>query len=230
MSVEALASAWARTEGAPAGSVVVAEREVSGRLRGGVPWTLGGPDALSMAVVVRPNIAPMQEALLWTASALGAAEALTSATGTEQGVVWPDRIAASAVASAERPCFVNVLVQLRPGAIDHATVSIRADLQALGIEGTESTRAALIGTMAEAVKASIELLEDDPAGLLAKFSERCLVMGERVHVKLLPRGDARGRVTAVDNDGFLVLESGTGMLERVAPASLRSLDPADPHQ
>ena len=117
MSVEALAAAWARTEGASAGSVVVAEREVSGRLRGGVPWTLGGVDALSMAIVVRPDIAPMQEALLWTAAALAVAEALTTATGTEHGVVWPDRVAASA--TAEHACFLNVLVQLRPGAIDH---------------------------------------------------------------------------------------------------------------
>ena len=226
MSVEALASAWARTEVAPAGSVVVAETEVSGRLRGGVPWTLGGVDALSMAIVVRPNIAPMQEALLWTAATLAAAEALTTATGTEHGVVWPDRIAASA--GAEHACFVNVLVQLRPGAIDHATISIRADLRVLGIEPTEPARAALIETLSNAVKVSVALLEEDPVGLLARFSDRCLVMDERVLVRLLPRGEARGRVTAVDSDGFLVLESSTGMLERIAPASLRSLDLAEP--
>lgn len=226
MSVEALASAWARTEGARAGSVVVAETEVSGRLRGGVPWKLGGVGALSMAIVVRPNIAPMQEALLWTAATLATAEALTAATGTEYGVVWPDRIAASA--TAEAACFVNVLVQLRPGAIDHATISIRADLRVLGIEPTASARAALVGALSHAATASIELLEQDSVGLLAQFSDRCLVMDERVLARLLPRGEARGRVTAVDSDGFLVLESSTGMLERIAPASLRSLDLAEP--
>ena len=226
MSVEALAAAWARTEGASAGSVVVAEREVSGRLRGGVPWTLGGVDALSMAIVVRPDIAPMQEALLWTAAALAVAEALTTATGTEHGVVRPDRVAASA--TAEHACFLNVLVQLRPGAIDHAAVSIRADLRRLGIDANESARTALIAALSGTVKTSIELLEQDPVGLLATFSDRCLIMDESVHVKLLPRGEARGRVTAVDSDGFLVLESSTGMLERIAPASLRSLDLAEP--
>lgn len=228
MSVEALASAWARTERAPAGSVVVADREVSGRLRGGVPWTLGGGDALSMAIVVRPDVAPMQEALLWTAAALAAAEALTTATGTEHGVVWPDRIAASVTAG--HSCFVNVLVQLRPGAIDHATISIRVDLGTLGIAPTGSARNALVGMLADAVKTAVELLETDSVGLLAKFTDRCLVMDQRVQAKLLPRGEARGRVTAVDHDGFLVLESSTGMLERIAPASLRSLDLAPPPQ
>ena len=179
-----------------------------------------------MAIVVRPDITPMQEALLWTAAALAAAQALTAASGTEQGVVWPDRIAASA--AADHACFINVLVQLRPGAIDHAAISIRADLSVLGIEATEQARTALIGALSDAVKASVELLEEDPVRLLAKFSDRCLVMDESVHVKLLPRGEARGRVTAVDSDGFLVLESSTGMLERIAPASLRSIHLAQP--
>jgi len=53
-------------------------------------------------------------------------------------------------------------------------------------------------------------------------------MDELVLAKLLPRGEARGRSTAVDSDGFLVLESTTGMLERIAPASLRTLDLANP--
>lgn len=226
MSVEALASAWARTEAAPAGSVVVADTEVSGRLRGGVPWTLGGADALSMAIVVRPNIAPMQEALLWTVAALAAAEALTDASGTEHGPLWPDRIVGSL--RDEPTCFVNVVVQLRPGAIDHAIVSLRADLRALQLKASGSGRLALVSTMSEALRKTIERLEQDPAGLLAAFNNRCLLMDELVLAKLLPRGEARGRSTAVDSDGFLVLESTTGMLERIAPASLRTLDLANP--
>ena len=54
MSVEALASAWARTENAPDGAVVVADSEISGRLRGGTPWRAAGDDALIMAMVIRP--------------------------------------------------------------------------------------------------------------------------------------------------------------------------------
>ena len=98
----------------------------------------------------------------------------------------------------------------------------------LGIEPTASARAALVEALSNAVKVSIELLEEDPVGLLAQYSDRCLVRGEPVQVRLLPRGEARGRVTAVDSDGFLVLESSTGMLERIAPASMRSLDIAEP--
>jgi len=225
MSVEALASAWARTEDASAGSAVIVDTEISGRLRGGVPWTLAGSNALSMAIVARPRIAPMQEALLWSVAGLAAAEALTVATGTDHGVIWPDRAASSA--RDEPACFVNVLVQLRPGAIDHAIFSVRADLRALQIEASEPVRAELITTICQTMQQSVAWLEQDPTGLLATFNEHCLIMDELVVAKLLPRGEARGRATAVDSDGFLVLESSTAMLERIAPASLRSLDLAE---
>ena len=119
-------------------------------------------------------------------------------------------------------CFVNVVTQLRPGVIDHATVSIRSDLRELGVEDGPG-RDELVGALAVSIEAKVSLLENDPVELLANFSDRCLIMGETVQVKMLPRGEALGRVTAVDGDGFLVLESPTGMLERVAPASLRSL-------
>lgn len=225
MSVEALASAWARTENAPSAAVVVAETEVSGRLRGGTPWTLGGTEALSMAVVLRPKIAPMQEALLWVAATFGAAEAITQSTTTDYGIVWPDRVTRSL---QEPPsCFVNVVVQLRPGAIDHAVVSVRADLRALRIDTIEPGRTDLINTISEAVANAVALLEHDPVPLLAAFTDKNLVTDEYVQAALLPRGAARGRAIAVDGDGFLVLESQTGMLERIAPASLRSLEVAD---
>ena len=225
MSVEALAAAWARTENAPAGSVVIAETEVAARLRGGVPWKLAGPQALSMAVVVRPDIAPMQEALLWAAASLAVAEAITTTTGVENGAIWPD----SVTRSAEEPpsCSVNVLAQLGPGAIDHVVVSVRADLEALAIESTEPSRAALVSAISAALGRTVGQLEDDPVALIESFTDVCLIMDQSVQVKLLPRGEARGRVTAVDRDGFLVLESSTGMLERIAPASLRSLQLAD---
>lgn len=228
MSVEALASAWARTEDAVAGSVVLADTEVSGRLRGGVPWTLGGAESLSMAIVVRPNIAPMQEALLWAVAGLAVAEAFTVATGTEHGAIWPDRVVVSA--HNEPSCFLNVLVQLRPGAIDHAVIAVRVDLRPLQIEGIECNGTELVSTIADAVQSSIAQIEQDPVALLEAFNDRCQIIDELVLAKLLPRGEARGRATAVDSDGFLVLESSTGMLERIAPASLRSLDLADPHR
>ena len=216
MSVDVLASAWARTEDAADGALVVVDDEISGRLRGGTPWRLGGDDALMLALVVRPTLPPLQEALLWLPASLGAAEALSEVSGIEHSVVWPDQV--SSVDSESPRCSTNVLVQLGPGRIEHAVIAIRVDLRQTDLNKEELVRA-LSARVLEAVRQ----LEADRLAFVDRFTNRCSIIGQRVTAERMPRGQARGRATAIDPDGFLVLESPTGMLERVAPATLRSL-------
>jgi len=226
MSVEALASAWARTENAADGSVVVADSEISGRLRGGTPWRTASDEALVMAMVIRPTIDPLQEALLWLVASLGAANALANVTGIDHAVRWPDTVVRSD-SDAVQSC-VNVTTQLGPGRVEHAVLAVRTHLGGLDIgKDQDVTKDQLLGSLEQELQAATRLLESDSLALLEAFNDRCSLMNRRALVSLLPRGDARGRVTAVDKDGFLVLESSTGMLERIAPASLRSLELAD---
>ena len=216
MSVEALASAWARTENAPDGSIVVADTEISGRLRGGTPWQPGDDDALLMAMVIRPAIDPLQEALLWLVASLGAADALVEATGEAHELIWPDTV--TDVGGDAARSAVNVTVQLGPGRVEHAVLAVRTRLG-----GLEASKDQLLSSLEQQLQAATRMVERDALGVLEAFNDRCSLMNRRALVSLMPRGEARGRVTAVDKDGFLVLESSTGMLERIAPASLRSI-------
>ena len=220
MSVEALASAWARTENAPDGAVVVADSEISGRLRGGTPWHAAGDDALIMAMVIRPSVDPLQEALLWLVASLGVADALEDVAGEGHAIIWPDTITSPNSDSVRSA--VNVTVQLGPGRIEHAVLAVRTHF-----DGLEVTKGQLQAALVRHLLAATRLAESDALALLETFNDRCAVMNRRALVSLLPRGEARGRVTAVDADGFLVLESSTGMLERIAPASLRALELVD---
>lgn len=222
--MEAMALSWARQENAPDGAVVVARNEVAGRLRGGLPWTKGGDGALLLAMVSRPNIDPLQEALLWLPASLAAADCLATVAHELPVCVWPDQVLGAAT-SVDPWCHTNVLVQLGPGRVDHAVFVLRADLSDARVESDPDELAAtFVGRAQDAVRT----LEADPQRLLDRYIDRCSLIGQRVRVELLPRGEARGRVVAIDVDGFLVLESTTGMLERVAPATLRSLEVVDP--
>ena len=156
---------------------------------------------------------PLQEALLWLVASLGVADALADATGSDYPVMWPDRVG---------PAAVNVTVQLGPGRIEHAVLAVRTHL-----DGLEVPKDQLLTALVRHLLAATRLVEGDTLALLETFNDRCSLMNRRALVSLLPRGEARGRVTAVDADGFLVLESATGMLERIAPASLRSLELVD---
>ncbi len=220
MSVEALASAWARTEQAPNGSVVVIESEISGRLRGGRPWKMADEEALMMAMVIRPALNPLQESLLWLVASLATADALADETGEAHWVVWPDTVSRQDEDLAR--ASVNVLVQLGPGRIEHAVLAVRTRLAGLG-----ATKEQLLRSLQEHLVATTLGVETDLLSMLEVFNNRCSIMNRRVRVSLLPQGEARGRAIAVDTDGFLVLESSTGMLERIAPASFRSLEIVD---
>ncbi len=219
MSVDALAAGWARQEAAPAGSVVTVATEISGRRRGGTPWKVGAPNGLMMAMVTRPRLAPRQEALLWLVVTLASAKAIETVTGQPRSVLWPDMVGES---GREPVCFTNVGVQLGPDRIEHAVLSVRVDLTQAGVDDGERLLAELI----EELEAAMAQLDVDALALLQTFSDAYELMDCLVTATLLPRGSARGRVAAIDESGDLVLESTTGMLERVMPSSLRSLDPA----
>lgn len=221
MSVEAIAGAWARQEQAPHGSVVVLANEISGRLRGGVPWKVGEPDGLMMAMIARPEIPPMKEALLWLCTAVAVAEACDSAITAGPGaalhqVGWPDAVTGP---DGSRFCQTNVVVQLGPGRIEHAVLAVRADLAGLDTDADE-----LLGALFATLEAAVDQLQSDSLATIDQFTDRCSILNQKVKVTLMPRGEARGTVAAIDHEGFLVLQSGTGMVERIAPASLRSIE------
>ena len=220
MSVEALASAWARTDDAPDGAVVVIGSEISGRLRGGIPWRLAGDDALMMAMVVRPALNPLQEPLLWLVATLAAADALVDVSGEEHGVIWPDSVVS--LRGENLRSSINVIVQLGPGRIEHAVLAVRTSL-----DGLTADKKQLLEALEHRLSSATRLVESDALVMLETFNDRCSIINRQARVSLLPRGEARGRVAAVDPDGFIVLESPTGMLERIAPAALRSLELID---
>ncbi len=219
MSVDALAGAWARQEAAPAGSIVTVAAEIAGRRRGGIPWTLRAPDGLMMAMVARPQLAPRQEALLWLGVTLGAAKAMETVAGHPRPVLWPDQVGEVGV---DPVCFTNVGVQLGPNRIEHAVLSVRVDLARAEVDDSDR----LLTELGNELQEAMAMLDADPLLVVQAFSDGYELMDRLVAATLLPRGAARGRVVAIDESGDLVLESTTGMLERIMPSNLRSLDPA----
>ena len=65
---------------------------------------------------------------------------------------------------------------------------------------------------------------DDPDRLLEDYSAACAQLDEDVAVRLLPSGTFRGRAVGIDESCSLVLESRTGLRERVPVGSLASLE------
>lgn len=220
VSAGALALAWARQENAPHGACVLAEREVSPLGRLGVLWTTAPESTLAIAIVARPPL-PVDEAdAVWLLASLAAAEGAEIASGKNLAAWWPDIVLQRD--SDEPVGHVKAEVQLGPGQVRSAVLSVRLDLNKLGLgpDGREPLLEAVLGAF-DRHSAS---LQEGAAGVAAAFEARCTLLGRRIKVRLLPKGEARGVARGVDRMGRLDIESATGMLEQLSIDRLRAYE------
>lgn len=215
------ALAWARQEDAPAGAVVVADLEVSPLGFRGRMWHAPQEATLSCALVLRPPVPAEEGDVAWLVGALCALEGAEATTGRQLATWWPNDVVDAA--TKEPVAGVKAEVQLGPGKVRSAVVSLRFDLQRLGLgaDGQDD--------LLEAVVASSDRLaemlsgEEGTAGVAAAYGRRCALLGHRVKIRLLPKGEARGVVGSVDTTGRLVLSPDSEMAERVTIDMVREL-------
>lgn len=219
LSTTALAMAWARQENGPHGSLVVAEREVSPLGRIGRLWPVPAESSLCCSVVVRPALTAEEGDAVWLLGGLIALRAVEAVTDHGVTIWWPERIVDAE--TLEEVAMVKADVQLKPGQVASAVVTMRFDLTRLGLDATQ--RDLLI----DAVLAAVDTLPPDDAsggGLAAAYEGRCGLVGRRLKAILLPRGETRGTAKGVDRHGRLQVASATGMVEPVAVDGLRALE------
>lgn len=220
VSGAALALAWARQEQAPDGATVIVEREVSPLGRLGRMWTVAPESTLSCAIVLRPPLSVEQADAAWLLAGLAAAEGAEAASGRKLSTWWPDLVIDEA--TGDKVAALKVEIQLGPGKVRSAVASIRIDLEALGLgaDGRDAVLEAVLG----ALDRHREGLGDGPEGVAAAYEGRCGLLGRRVKLQLLPKGETRGLARRVDPSARLELESATGMVQKVAIDNLRQLD------
>lgn len=220
LSVESLAEAWARRDQGPHGAAVVVDREIAGRLRGGPGWAAA--EALAVGVVARPRCAPEQVDVAWIAASLAALEVVQSLVGeADVQAQWPDVVSVGEVPVA----WATVRSQLGPGVISFVVLTVRLDVERLRSVGAAVDRSVLTDALTAALRRSAELL-DDGGSWRERYAEHCSTLDSMVHVDLLPKGYARGRAARVDEQGHLVLESPTGLLDIIGVDAVRRVTAA----
>lgn len=210
VSAEAQALAWARQEGAPHGAAVVVDHEVSPRGRIGRVWRAPAEATLACAVVLRPGLSAEEGDAVWLAGGLAAARAAEAVGGRPLATWWPDLVVDPETGTEVGT--VKAEVQLGPGQVRIAVVTVRMDLERLQL-GPGRRDDLLEALLSAFDQAGDELGEGTAA---TSYEGRCRLLGERLKVTLRPRGETRGVAKGVDARARLVLESATGMVERIA--------------
>jgi BirA family biotin operon repressor/biotin-[acetyl-CoA-carboxylase] ligase len=203
-------------DGAPGGTVVVADVQTAGRGRLGRSWWSEPGTTLTASWVMRPDDPPERWTLVPLACGVASALALRSLTGLDVTLKWPndvvigDRKLAGILVEARPPEFavagigVNLSCAIPP---DLAGIATSVAIQGAAVPERPALLAAILEEL-DAVLRSGEVVE--------RYRELCSTIGREVRVERAGATDVVGRATDVAANGALLVSTATEGVVEVA--------------
>jgi BirA family biotin operon repressor/biotin-[acetyl-CoA-carboxylase] ligase len=192
--------------GEPAGLVVVAEQQTSGRGRLDRTWVSPARAGLTFSVLLRPDLEPARWGWLPLLAGVGVVRALRDQTGVDAVLKWPNdvliggRKVAGLLAEVVAPGAVVLGIGLN--VTTDADELPHAEATSLRMEGAETTDR---DTLLRAVLRDLRAVVTDVESGQASYRALCSTIGQRVRVEL-PHASVEGSADAVDEDGRLVVD------------------------
>ena len=207
--------------GAEPNRVLVADYQRTGRGRRGRTWEASAESGLLFSVLVRPKLDIESSHLVTTALALSALEACDSLAGVRPGLKWPndlvvgDRklagVLAESILAGDRleALVVGMGLNVRTGvaSLELADTAVALeDVRGSAIDRRDLLEAILAGFAHWMT--GIETSAGQSA-LLAAARVESATLGRRVSVELSDGSLLEGLAEGLDDQGALILESGT---------------------
>jgi BirA family biotin operon repressor/biotin-[acetyl-CoA-carboxylase] ligase len=209
-------------QGAPDGTVVVAEHQTAGRGRRGARWEDEPGASLLLSIVLRPQLPPARLPLLSYAAAVAVAEALTAMTAVVPRLKWPNDVLVGGRKIA------GILLESRLNATPTVVLGIGVNLgqrrfppglaegaTSVAIEtGAAVDRQALLAVLLDRFAVWRARLETDGFEVLRRD---WIALSETIGRAVSVDG-ARGVAVDLDREGALVLDTGEGRRRVLAGA------------
>lgn len=210
-------------DGAPHGTVCVAETQTAGRGRLGRSWHSPAGQGLWASVLLRPAIAPADAPLVTLLAAMAMAQAVTETAHLPCGIKWPNDL----VAGGKKLCGVLLEISADETGVRHLIVGTGLNVrkgayppelahQATSVEDLvpPPARGEILAAYLNALEALMTRLENgEAAGLLQAYAARSVTLGSRVQV--IGATTFTGTAEAVDETGALLVRDEEGTLRRV---------------
>ena len=215
-------------QGAPAGTVLVADRQTGGRGRLGRSFL--SPDGVGVyfSALIRPNCAPTELMHLTCAVAVAMCDAVENAFGFSPGIKWTNDL----VVGTKKLGGILTELGLDPktGRVSYAVLGIGINCgqepgdfdpsireiatSARMVLGREADRERLIAEMVRALEAMDQQLLRSPAAMLERYRRDCITLGQQVSIV---RGDEVRHALALDIDaeGGLIVRYDSGEIGTV---------------
>lgn len=107
-------------KGYQSGTLVVADKQESGKGRRGRSWVSPSGTGIFMTLMIKPDINPNNASMLTLVAALAVAKAITNVTGEEAMIKWPNDI----VVNGKKVCGILTEMNAQFDYINHIVVGI----------------------------------------------------------------------------------------------------------
>lgn len=208
-------------EGAPAGTLVVAEEQTGGKGRRGRSWTTSRGANIMMTLILRPKIRPQHASRLTLLMALAAARGIRKETGLPAGIKWPNDV----VVHGKKVCGILTELSMEMEEINYVVIGIGINVnqedfpeeirQVAGSLcqelGHPLPRAGLAAAVLEELEVLYErfLETEDLSALRRDYNELCVNVGHEIRV-LDPGKEYTGTTDGINERGELVVRRADG--------------------
>ena len=181
-------------EGAPEGTLVVAEKQTDGRGRRRKVWESPLGTGIWMSLVLRPQIMPAEASVLTLLCGLATAEAIEAETGLSAGIKWPNDILINGKKAVgiltEMDCEMSEVHFVIPGiGINVNTASFPPEIADIATSlylecGKTVSRRRLVHKVLERLEEHYEtfLRTGSFTAMLEDYRKHCITLGKEVHV------------------------------------------------
>lgn len=214
-------------DGAPDGTVVVADYQTRGRGRFSRPWVAEAGANLLVSVLLRPHVPPSRLPQLSLMAAVASAEAIRDFSGLGAGIRWPNDLM---VGERKVAGILSESASVR-GGIDYAAVGIGVNVNQTDFPGEITHRATSLALelgapldregLLEALLLALDrwyrvFVDDGFLPVRDAWRRLSVTLGRKVSTP-----DKAGIALDMDGDGALVVLTGSGERVRILCGELR---------
>ncbi|HIT64528.1 MAG TPA: biotin--[acetyl-CoA-carboxylase] ligase [Candidatus Ventrimonas merdavium] len=213
-------------QGAPDGTLVLAEEQTAGKGRRGRSWSSPKGSGIWMSLVLRPAFGPEKASMMTLLAAMAAARGVRETTGLACQIKWPNDL----VLNGRKVCGILTEMSTEQARIRYAIVGIGINANTAGfpkeLRDTATSLYAESGIPADRalLAASVLLAWEeyhgrfletmDLSGLLEEYNASLVNRGRQVRV-LDPKGEWQGTALGIDREGQLLVQTEDGAVRTV---------------
>lgn len=219
-------------EGAPHGTLVIADMQKAGRGRRGRNWTSLHGEGLFFTILLRPNIKPVNAPMLTLVEAVAVARAISKSTGLKAEIKWPNDI----VIDGKKAVGILTEMSAQPERVNHILIGTGINMHqtsfpeelaekatSIDIELKKNHKSAgiseaiLLEEILEQFEECYEtyLKTQDLSGLLEEYNHTLVNRGRRVRV-LDPLGEFEGQALGINPQGSLLVNREDGKITEIS--------------